>query len=460
MPARLRLDVFTPLPPLPTEIANHSAAMLPSLAALAEVRVWTEQESWVPMPGVVVHRFSPHAIPFQELNQADATFYNLGNNAPFHAAIHQVARQAPGIVILHDTNLQHFFAHYGVHAPETAPLYLKAMRRWYGPAAEAEAAQLIAGTVSTDVLASRYPLTLEAAEGTIGVVTHNEAESRALARTTRLPVYHVPLSFDLQRVPPLRASRQSGAPPWRLLVFGFIGSNRRLQGILRALAQSDVRHLFVLDVYGMMEDATAFDVLVNELGLAAQVVRHGFVERAVLELALARADLALNLRYPTMGEASSSQLHIWANALPTLVSRVGWYAALPEDTVFHVDPAREIEDIQAHLTAFAHDRAPFDAAGQRGRERLLRLHGTERYAEALLEIVQEAPVQHGRRAAIDMARTATRHLLELAGADAMSLLTRPVAERIATLCASHSHASNESAFPIATKAGVMKAIVR
>jgi hypothetical protein len=87
--------------------------------------------------------------------------------------------------------------------------------------------------------------------------------------------------------------------------------------------------------------------------------------------------------------------------------------------------------------AFAHDRAPFDAAGQRGRERLLALHGTERYAEALLEIAQEAPVQHGRCAAIDMARTATRHLLELAGADAMSLLTRPVAERIATLCASH-----------------------
>jgi glycosyltransferase involved in cell wall biosynthesis len=444
VPARLILDVFTPLPPLPTEIANHSAAMLPALAALAEVRVWTAQDSWLPVPGVAVHRFSPYAIPFPELNQADATFFNLGNNAPFHAAIYHVARQKPGIVILHDTNMQHFFAYHGTHGPENAPLYLEAMRRWYGPAAEAEAAQLIAGTLPIEALAARYPLTLEAAEGAIGIVTHNEAESLALARMTRLPVYQVPLSFDLKRVPPPRAFQRREGPPWRLLVFGFIGNNRRLQGILHALARSEVRHLFVLDVYGVLEQPEAFDALVNELGLAAQVVRHGFVERVVLEQALARADLALNLRYPTMGEASSSQLHIWANALPTLVSRVGWYAALPEDTVFHVDPAREVEDIQAHLAAFARDRAPFDAAGQRGRERLLALHGTERYAEGLVEIAREAPVQHSRRAAVDMARTATRHLLELAGADAMPLLTQPIAERIATLCASRAEAAEAS----------------
>jgi glycosyltransferase involved in cell wall biosynthesis len=226
---------------------------------------------------------------------------------------------------------------------------------------------------------------------------------------------------------------QERKPIWRLLVFGFIGMNRRLPSILRALAASPVRNQFVLDIYGTLEDAAGVDELVRELGLDAQVTRHGFVERAVLDDALSRADLAINLRNPTMGEASSSQLHLWANALPTLVSRVGWYATLPEDTVFFVDPASEIEEIQAHLAAFAVDRRPFVLAGQRGRDRLLAQHGTNRYVNSLLQIAQEAPVQHGRRAAIDMARTASLRLLELLDYNMLEFCAPPVAERIAAL---------------------------
>jgi hypothetical protein len=434
MPARLKIDFFTPLPPQPTEIGNHSAALLPALAERADVTVWTDQENWTPLSNIPVRRFAPEALPFAELNRADAAFYNLGNNSIFHSAIYLAARYSPGIVILHDTNLQNFFAHYGVLGPGTAQLYFNAMRRWHGLAAEAEARRLIAGKVRIESLIPLYPLTLEAAEGAIGIVTHNEVESLAIAESTRLPVYHVPLSFDLRRVPSRQQlTTQGRKPPWRLLVFGFIGMNRRLPSILRALAASPVRNQFVLDIYGTLEDAAGVDELVRELGLDTQVTRHGFVERTALDDALSRADLAINLRNPTMGEASSSQLHLWANALPTLVSRVGWYAALPQNTVFYVDPAREIEEIQAHLAAFAIDRRPFVLAGQRGRDRLLAQHGTNRYVDSLLQIAQEAPVQHGRRAAIDMARTASLRLLELLDYNMLGSFAPPVAERIAAL---------------------------
>jgi hypothetical protein len=377
------------------------------------------------------------------MNRADVTFYNIGNNSIFHSAIYNVARRSPGIIILHDTNLQNFFAHYGLSGSETAPLYFDAMRRWHGPEAEAEARRLIAGKTRIESLMPLYPLTLETAESAIGIITHNEAESVAIAKATRLPVYHVPLSFDLRQVPPPPAAARN-TPPWRLLVFGFIGSNRRLPVILHALATSQVRNLFVLDIYGTLEDPAGVDKLISELGLGAQVRRHGFVKRPVLEAALLRTNLAINLRNPTMGEASSSQLHLWANALPTLVSRVGWYADLPPDTVFHVDAGREVEDVQVHLLSFAHDRAPFIAAGQRGRQRLLTMHGTDCYADALLQIAQEASVQHGRRTAIDMARAASLRLLELVELDMLSLLAPPVAAHIVALTAGRIEESARS----------------
>ena len=437
MPSRLKIDFFTPLPPQPTEIANHSAAMLPALAARADVTVWTDQQSWTPLEGIVVRRFVADAPPFPEMNRADTTFYNIGNNATFHSAIYRVARRSPGIVILHDTNLQNFFAYFGVAGPETAALYLDAMQRWHG--AEAEARRLIAGQTKIESLMPLYPLTLEAAEGAIGIITHNEVESRTIGKATRLPIYHVPLSFDLRRIPP-RPSNSNHEPPWHLLVFGFIGSNRRLPVILRALAGSEVRDQFVLDIYGTLGDTADVDMLIAELGLSAQVRRHNFVTRPVLEAALSQADLAINLRNPTMGEASSSQLHLWANALPSLVSRVGWYAALPPDTVFHVDPEREVEDLQTHLAAFTRDRAAFIAAGQRGRRRLLAVHGTDRYSDALLQIAQEAPVQHGRRTAIDMARAACLRLLELTEPEMLPLLAPTVAAHIATLTGGRTQA--------------------
>jgi glycosyltransferase involved in cell wall biosynthesis len=220
-----------------------------------------------------------------------------------------------------------------------------------------------------------------------------------------------------------------------LLVFGFLGSNRRLPVILRALAGTPLRDLFLLDIYGPLADPADVDALIDELGLGGQVRRHGFVTRPVLEAALARADLGINLRNPTMGEASSSQLRLWAHALPTLVSRVGWYATLPSDTVFHVDDDNEVEDVQAHLAAFARNRTPFIAAGQRGRQRLLAVHGTHSYTNALLEIAHEAPVQHRRRTAIDMARAASLRLLDLAEHDMFALLALPVAAHIAALTA-------------------------
>lgn len=430
----MKIDFFTPLPPLPTEIGNHSASLLPALAARAELTVWTDQESWTPIAGITVRRFTPEAPPFVEMNRADATFYNIGNNAIFHGTTYHVARRAPGIVILHDTNLQNFFAHYGVAGAESAPLYFGAMRRWHGPAAEAEARGLLTGETRIETLMRLYPLTLEAAENAVGIITHNEVESRAVGKVTRLPVYHVPLGFDLRQVPPPRPARV-GAPPWHLLVFGFIGSNRRLPVILQALAGSSVRNHFVLDIYGTLENPEVVDELIQQLGLGAQVKRHGFVRKSILEAALSRADLAINLRNPTMGEASSSQLHLWANGLPTLVSRVGWYAALPSDTVFHVDCLHEVEDVRAHLAAFAHDRAPFIVAGQRGRDRLLAVHGTDRYVDALMQIAQQAAVQHGRRTAIDLARAASLRLLDLAAQDVFSLLAPSVATPIAALTA-------------------------
>jgi glycosyltransferase involved in cell wall biosynthesis len=201
-----------------------------------------------------------------------------------------------------------------------------------------------------------------------------------------VPVVRLPLPFPPRRaLPP-----PSTAPPWKLVVFGFLGANRCLDQTLAALARlADPR--FHLHIYGDVADRAALNAAVERLQLAAAVTVHGFVPEVELDRALASAHLALNLRYPTKGEASYSQLRIWSHGLPSLVTRVGWYAELPAGTVSLVRPGFLVDDVCAHLRAYATDPARYQANGQRGRDYFIEHHSPRGYAARIVELAARLP---------------------------------------------------------------------
>lgn len=433
MPARLTLDLFTPLPPAMTDIANHSAGILPHLGRDADVRVWVAQEEWdlPPIPGVQVRRYNPAALPVAELNGADAAVFNFGNNAAAHREIFEAASRVPGIAVLHDLNLHHFFAGLAADTAGRAA-YLGAVRGHHGPEAHAEAEAFLAGTAPFGPLVERYPLTLGVAGRALALVVHNDAGLADLRARTRLPLYHVPLSLVSDGVTEPR--RVPARPPYRLIVFGFIGGNRRLDAVLRALAALPDPALFRLDIYGRIDTEAETEALIQALDLRGAVVRHGYVPAETLDRALAQAHLAINLRFPTMGEASGSQLRIWAHALPSLVTRVGWYATLPDDAVSFVDPDREHDDLVRHLAAFHADQEPFLAAGRRGRALVLTTHAPARYARALLDIAAQAGALRRDRAALDLASDAARRMAELMDPVVLRATAPAVARAVASVC--------------------------
>jgi hypothetical protein len=123
--------------------------------------------------------------------------------------------------------------------------------------------------------------------------------------------------------------------------------------------------------------------------LGSLVKLRGFLPESLVEQKLSTADLAINLRYPSMGEASLSQLQFWDYGLPTLVTRTGWYASLPEDATAFVRPEHEVEDIQSHLRAFLADPGAFRAMGERGRQSLEN-NDPEKYVDAMTQFAAMA----------------------------------------------------------------------
>jgi glycosyltransferase involved in cell wall biosynthesis len=408
----MRLNWFSPLPPARTGVAEWAGHVLPALCARAEVVAWTDQAAWSPLPDVEVRRFRPDEVPWAEVQRADLSVYHVGNNERFHGSIWRVSRRHPGVVVLHDLCLPHLFVNlFREHLNDFAT-YADEMGRFYGDAGRWLAPRVWDHRVPIDYMADRCPHTALAVEGALGVLVHTRAAHDALRLAQKWPLAYQPLAY---RAEPRATAR--GGPPYRLIVFGHIGTNRCLDAVLEALARLGDGAPFHLDVYGPVWDQNHFKGRVKALCLRRRVTLHGFVGDRELDAALAASHLAINLRNPTMGEASLSQLRIWDHALPALVSQTGWYATLPTTAVAHVHPDRDVDDLCRHLEAFLRNPDSFVCMGAEGRRWLERYHAPELYADGLLRLCEEARRYRPRavtyylagRAAAEMSAWTGRH---------------------------------------------------
>ena len=73
------------------------------------------------------------------------------------------------------------------------------------------------------------------------------------------------------------------------------------------------------------------------LNLNGQVKITGYVTEDTLIEIIKISDFCVNLRYPTAGETSRSVLQIMSLGKPVIVSNVGWFSELPNNSCLKVD---------------------------------------------------------------------------------------------------------------------------
>jgi glycosyltransferase involved in cell wall biosynthesis len=166
-----------------------------------------------------------------------------------------------------------------------------------------------------------------------GVVVHSRfAERGARAAGYEGPVWRVPM--PAWPSPP--ALGEHGLPAGRFPIvgcFGRLNEAKRVPETLQAFARLRTRFPTALLVLA--------GTVVPRIGLEERLVRLGLVlGRDVLHLdyvseerlwaLIARADVCVNLRAPTMGETSGMVVRILSAGTPLVVSDLGWFAELPD----------------------------------------------------------------------------------------------------------------------------------
>jgi len=389
----MKINWFSPLPPEKTDIGNFTARILPDLIQRADVIVWTEQEKWDYSIDKLCTVKNINDLNWADLNEQDISIFNIGNNADYHSKIWHISTQAPGIIILHDYHLQHLFG--GIfRSQEDSGKYFNAMQRYYGTEGQLAARKFLSGTMSTEQISEQFPLTEYALENALGVIVHTNYAFDKIVQSNRWPIELIPLPYPSSHNQTeinthLQSRLNTAQSQCELIVFGYLGLNRRLESILEALAELRVTHKYSLNIYGQLWNKKNIEHKIEKLNLRSQVKIHGYVTEKKLDEALSKSHLALNLRHPTMGEASGSQLRIWNHALPSLVTRTGWYAELPEDAVRFVGIDHEIEDIKSALIEFKMYPERFIEMGKKGKQYLEQWHNPDVYAQSVVTFAQQ-----------------------------------------------------------------------
>lgn len=344
----LKLAYFSPLNPIRSGISDYSEDLLPYLADGAEIDLFVDD--FEPTHPEVLDRFSIHPItayPHQRWNY-DAALYHIGNNL-YHEAIYRTALQFPGFAVLHDYALGGMLGNITLKRGDVIGF----LREWaYGGGREGlEQARAILKGQQT--MAPDEPLNRRLIDVSLGLIVHSQYLERRVLETRPLaPVACIPMpyvSHQTQAWTQADARRALGLDPDGLYLgsFGFVVPSKQVEPLLDVLAEllprfPQTRLVFVgepLDWYDPLP-------LIEARGLEDRVTITGYLPFSTWYSYMSAVDLAVNLRYPTLGETSAAVLRLMGEGVPTVVSDVGWYAELPDNCVVKV---RVGQDLRAEL---------------------------------------------------------------------------------------------------------------
>ncbi|MCB8978086.1 MAG: glycosyltransferase family 4 protein [Ardenticatenaceae bacterium] len=368
----MKIAHFSPLPPQKSGIASYSAYLLPYLAQFADLTLFTDQ----------IHQLDEtlsQQFPIRESKSFagplaegfDVSLYHMGNNAKYHSQIYELLCRYPGIVVLHDTNLHSFFGEYLMKQGQFAA-YTREMAFAYGPTGLNHAQQAHFQRTPFDV--KRFPLFERVVQKSLGIIVHNQYSKKLIERhCSRQTVAHIPhLMPPIDRLPAqAEAKALLGYRPDDILLasFGYVSPSKRIHVVLEALASLRSRASLPRVHYalvGQVVEGYNLQSLLQQLNLENVVSLVGYADETHFRSYLAAVDIAINLRYPTLGETSGTLMALMAAAKPLLVSNIDAFAELPDNICVKIGTGKDEQaEIEAALLRLIGNPAQRQELGQR-----------------------------------------------------------------------------------------------
>ena len=361
---------FSPLPPARTGVADYAAALLAELRRHGRVEVAPAR--------------------------CDAALYHLGNNG-LHAEVYRRAIESPGVVVLHDAVLNHFFLG---QLTETAYVdeFVYNYGEWNRPLGR-ELWRARAGSAADRAV---LPLShAEARGGTRPGGGGSQSGGRRVGQGTRrrrarggdsAPVRS---TATARRSGGVALSRVPGRPPDGFLfgVFGYLRESKRVAAVLEAFAavHSQVPRTRLL-IAGQFV-STDLERAVAPMLRAPGVLRLPYLAEREFWLAARAVDACINLRDPPAGESSGIAIRMMGIGKPVLLTEGLESAAFPEGACLRIaaGPA-ERDSLRHHMVLLTSIAEVARAIGLRGAGHIAAHHRVEQIGKRFWDLLCESSI--------------------------------------------------------------------
>lgn len=407
-----RLAYISPLPPERSGVADYSAELLPALCEHYRIEAISDQER-ISDPWLREHVPLHSSTYFEEhAGSYDRVLYHIGNGL-LHAEMLGMLERHPGMVVLHEVFLSGITSH--LEWASKVPGY------WTRSLYESHGYPALLAREATDPeqMLERYPCSLAVIRDAEGIIVHSQ-----FARTLADRWFGAGVSRDWSVVPHLRvvpdeiprakARRHLGLSEKDLLVccFGILGTFKRNREVIEgwlASALANDKHCRLVFVGAAISPAYGDELqkLIADSGVANRIKITGWVDRRSYRDYLAAADMAIQLRGASRGEASGTAHDCMAYGVAAIVNAHGPFSELPPDTVLMIPDAFSAHELANALETLARDAALRRQLGERGRtycRRMLEPHRIAALYRDAIEAAAAGPRRGVTRLAADIAR--------------------------------------------------------
>lgn len=359
----MKVGFHSPLPPAATGVADYAAALLGELRRRGEVDL--------------------------SARRAEVHLFHMGNNQ-LHRDVYARALAEPGVVVVHDAVLHHFYLGLLGERDYTSEFCFQygewnrdyALLLWRDRARSA-----------SDPRYFRFPMLKRIASTASALVVHNAEAARIVsehhkpAKIHQIPhLFQPPVTPDRAEVLYERARHGLTGQHYLFAVFGHLRESKRLHSILRALARARaVDSRIMLLVAGGFASTDLERSIAGRLGDPG-IVRLPYLSDRDFWLWASACDACINLRYPSAGETSSIGIRLMGIGKPVLTTGVS-----AQQTAIAIEPGpAEAEHLAHWMTVLAANRGYGAEIGSRAQALIRRDHSLERVGELYWEVLTKA----------------------------------------------------------------------
>jgi len=353
----MKIAYFTPLSPIQSGISEYSEKeLLPYLSKYCNIDIIIDK-NYEPSNNSIKENFK--IISYEKFeNKYDLLLYHIGNN-PYHGYVFQEALKNPGVVVLHDPFLHHLIRKITVGDGDHAG-YIKMMEYCLGPEGKEIAKNAI---LTKNFPLFEYPLVRKLADFSKTIIVHSNFAKQTVLKECPgafVKKINMPISISESRNDN-KLRRELDIPDDHIVIgtFGHVGFYKRLHILLKSFAQYNKKNpnsvFLIAGSFLNKNYANQIHELIKSLGIEDKVIEVGYVKDLLPYIQI--SDIAVQLRYPTAGETSIITLQILGLGKPVLVSNVGSFSELPNDSVIKIDiNSKEEESIFNAFMKLASDK--------------------------------------------------------------------------------------------------------